>query len=123
MVLVGGKPLRILILNCDGIGKRAKRVELIELLRKLIIGVCVLTETHLRDSEVEQIGFKYSAITHIWCRKDVKRIGGGMMILAHHIFKACNFECIALDTIAIEHCAIRVYISRDPTATLLIAGV
>ena len=120
---MGSKLMRMLNLNVNGIRKRAKRIELAELLRKLKIGVCVLTETHLRKEECDRTHFKYYSIAAESCRKDAAHIGGGVMILVHHIYKSDKFEGCTINGDAIKHCSVKFYLSSDPATALLITGV
>ena len=122
VALIGGKLLRTLNINCNGTRRKAKRVELAELLRNMKIGARVVARTHLGTEDIEHLNFKYYATAIEWCRKNAQEIGGGVLVLAHHIFKADRYDGIVLGPEAIGHCAIKLYKSEEPAAALLISG-
>ena len=108
--------------NCNDIREKAGRFQLAEMLRKLKVGVCVLTETHLRLEEAEHLHFKYFAVVTGRRRTNVKQIAGGAMILVHRNYKIDKFERRLLENKAVEHCFIRLYVSEDPLTTFLLSG-
>ena len=44
--------LRIMTVNCDGLRKRKKQLELGDILKTLRVGLCVATESHLRKVDL-----------------------------------------------------------------------
>ena len=87
-----------MVINCNGIRKRNKRIQLAELLYKLHIGICVITETHLRKIEVDQLKFLHYVVISEYCRETEGRIGGGVIIIVHNLFKASRFELSVQDS-------------------------
>ena len=98
--------MRVLNINCNGIRKRARRLQLAELLRKLRIGVRLVTETHLREEKISHLHFTYYAVVPEYCRQEEGKIAGGVLIPVHHAFRADRFDDFNVATKAVEHCAI-----------------
>ena len=75
--------MRVITVNCNGIRKKYKRLILEKLLFDLNIGICVLTETHLRKQELDQVKFTSYIVVSESCRVARNKIGGGVLIMVH----------------------------------------
>ena len=62
--LSSGSMLRVLKLNCNGIRRRRKRLQIVELLFANRIGAAIATETHLRREEVKRLRFSHYAVVN-----------------------------------------------------------
>ena len=58
----------MMVINCNGIRNRYRRILLAELLYRLHIGVCIITETHLRKEEVKQLKFLHYTVVSDYSR-------------------------------------------------------
>ena len=75
----GGSMLRVPNLNCNGIRRREKRLQLGELRLTNRIGVAIITETHLRIEEVKRLHSSYHAVVNDSSRVTDGKIGGGVL--------------------------------------------
>ena len=98
-------------------------MELPGLLVKLRIGVCVITETHLRYHDVSRINFGSYEIVAKYCREVEGRIGGGVMILVRKQFKADIAEIVKTELEGLELCSIKLYVSSSESMTMLFTGL
>ena len=124
MLSVGNYLLNILTVNCNGIRTKSKRLELSDILDKLCIGACVVVETHLREDEKKRVKFPNYTIVTASCRDgETKKIGGGVLIMVHKVFRADKDVSIELESQMIEHCSVRLYPSARHDAALLLTGL
>ena len=77
--LAGGSLLRVMVINCNGIRQKHRRLRLAALMFTLRVGICIITETHLRKVEVDQLKFKNYSVVADYSRETVGRIGGGSL--------------------------------------------
>ena len=118
------KLIRILNVNCEGLGKRRKQLALGEVLQALKIGVCVATESHLRKEDLGRIDIPGYAIVGNFCRKGLDmRIRGGVLILAQTTLTVDNVYDGQGDGIPIESCAVDLRPTQDPRDAIRITGV
>ena len=124
MLSVGSYLLNILTVNCNGIRNKARRLRLSDVLDQLCVGACVVVETHLREHEIQRIKFPNYTIVTASCRdSNVQKIGGGVLILVHKVFKADKDTSIELKSHIVEHCSVRLYPSARHDATIMLTGV
>ena len=71
-VLATGAVLNLISINANGLRKKKKKLLLGKMLHDLQAGVCVVTETHLREADIKRIRFpQYHVVTH-HCRPTPK---------------------------------------------------
>ena len=66
--MMGDRMMRLGTANCNGIRKRKRRLALGYLLSTLKVGVCVVTESHLRKRGLEITQIPGYVETSIFCR-------------------------------------------------------
>ena len=117
--------MNILTLNINGLRTKRKKTLLGKMLKDLQIGVCVLTETHLRKSDLEQIDYPQYSIIADHCRPtpEGEWIKGGVLILVHINFTAEELPKQTELLPVIENCACTVYPTADPITAIDIVGV
>ena len=115
--------MRALLVNCNGIRQRRRRLRLAALMFTLRVGVCTITETHLREAEVDQLRFRNYAVITRTCRETVGRIGGGVLILVHTLFKSSKVTLPRTVAGPIESCRVLLFPIRFPEAAVVITGV
>ena len=98
-------------------------MKLAELLFKLNIGICIITETHLRKIEVDQLKFLHYVVISEHCRETEGRIGGGVIIIVHNLFKASRFTLNMPESHPFEMCSARLFPTTSPQSTILITGI
>ena len=124
-VLYAGAMLNTLTLNINGLRKKRKKALLGKLLRDLQIGVAIITETHLRESELGRVKYRKYHTMADYCRPtpEGQRIGGGVLILAHTNFSTEELPRAKELAPIIEHCACRIYPTANPITAIDIIGV
>ena len=93
------------------------------MLFRLRIGVCVLTETHLRERDLSKFKIRHYDIISSYCRVTENRIGGGVLILAH---ATCNIEKYTLPgdvPSPLETCSAKLFPTMNPDAVLILTGI
>ena len=95
------------------------------MLHELQVGLCIVTETHLREADIEFLKFPtYHVVAH-HCRPTPKgsHISGGVLILAHINFTTevmpKNLDVLPV----IGNCAVKLFPTDDPRAAAQITGV
>ena len=89
---------------------------------ELRIGICVLTETHLRHHEVKRVNFRRFAKVGVYCRESEGKIGGGVMILVAKNLKEDKSEIIKGQYGPVEASSVVLYpTGKKDLATLLTA--
>ena len=97
------------------------RVE--RLLHLLELGVCGLSETHLRDVEVESIHVK-NCTGAAKRRREVKsEIGGGVLVEANRLFKADLTVTLGQETEATEARSVILWFAASPEITTIVSRV
>ena len=86
------------------------------------IGVGVLTETHLRKSELGQVWFEHYAVLADSCRMGQKKIGGGVLFLAHHRLSAAKRTLTNPAEHHIERCPVKLYLASAQRAIMILTG-
>ena len=78
--------LTLMCVNMNGLRKKRKRILLGKLMYDLWAGICVVTETHFRKPDLDQLAYDNYHILADYCRPVPlgERIGGGVVILAHN---------------------------------------
>ena len=123
-VLYAAAKLNLVTLNINGLRTRRKKAMLGKLLKDLQIGVAIITETHLRTSELGRVNYKHYNVIADHCRDTPKgqHIGGGVLILVHQNFSAEELPQEKTLTPQIEYCACRVFPTADPITAIDIIG-
>ena len=96
-----------------------------KMLYDLQVGVCIVTETHLRETDIDSLKFPtYHVVAH-YCRPTPKgsRIGGGVLILVHVDFVAETIPKNKTILPVIENCSVKLYPTTDPRTAVQITGV
>ena len=81
--------LRILNVNCNGIRKRYKRIQLEELLFANHVGIAAITETHLRKEEVARLRFSHYAVMNE-CSRKTENFKNDRLITLHTVQIICE---------------------------------
>ena len=87
------------------------------------MGVCILTETHLRKRDLQFFKIANYDIVSDYCRDASKRIGGGVLIIAH---KLCNIEKFVLPNSIpspLETCSVKLFTTLGGNAILIVTGI
>ena len=127
-------PLRILYtntlmnlvgINVNGVRKKRKRLLLEKLLADLTVGVCVLSETHLRKADLATFSIEHYRIFGDYCRPTPvgESIRGGVLILVHEAFSAERIPERQDLSPVIERCMARFYPTDDPETEIQVTGV
>ena len=102
--------LRALTINCNGIRSKRRRLALGHLSTPKRIGVCVVTESHLRRKDFRRLVIPGFVAVASLCRKaDGKRIRGGAAILIDESMSAESKDDIEDDNETIGAFASRVF--------------
>ena len=72
-----GTYLAIIVLNCNGLRERRKKLALSRLLYEHSASIGVITETHLRQWEVNRLQIPNYHVVTSYCRGATDRAGGG----------------------------------------------
>ena len=103
--------------NMNGLRKKRKRILLGKLMYDLWAGICVVTETHFRKPDLDQLAYDNYHILADYCRPVPlgERIGGGVVILAHNSLSVGVGR--KLDELApqVEHCEVKLYLRSNKT--------
>ena len=89
-VLHTGRVFNVVCINANGLRTQLKRDLLGKLLYDLRAGVGLITETHLRKSELKWIRYPTYNVVADYCSRvpTGQQIAGGVIILAHRDFTA-----------------------------------
>ena len=112
-----------MVIYCNGIRSRRKRMQLAELLFKLHIGVRVVTETHLRKEEMKQLKFLHYVVVNDFSRVAAGKIGGGVLIMARNLSKASRCTLQMTESRRLELCSIKLFPTTSPLSTILLTGI
>ena len=80
--------MAIVVSNCSCLRERRKKLSLSRLLYEHSASVGVLTETHLRQWEVDRLQLPGYHVVASYCREATDRAGGGVIIVAHNSMNA-----------------------------------
>ena len=116
---------KILTINANGIRARRQRTFLEKALVDLRIGVCVVTQTHLRRKDVKKIRINDYVVLADSCRPTPvgDHIGSGVVILVHANFAPEEIPEIEGLPEHLEHCSIKFYPTANPKTVMRISGV
>ena len=115
----------VMCVNINGLRKKRKRVLLGKLMYDLWAGICIATETHLREADLSKLRYDNYHVVAQYCRPTPigERIGGGVVILAHNTLSVETLPRIASLAPQLERCAIRLYLSNQAHEALVLSGV
>ena len=112
-----------MVIFCNGIRSRRKRLQLAELLFKLHIGARVVTETHLRKEEMRQLKFLHYVVVNDFSRVAAGKIGGGVLIMAQNLLKPSRCSLQMTESRRLELCSIKLFPTTSPLSTILLTGI
>ena len=117
--------INIVGVNANGVRTKRKRLMLHRLLRELKAGVGVITETHMRRTELKGFNIPDYYIGGECCRPTPpgERIGGGVLILVHRGIVAETIEGLQDMAPTVERCAIRLFPTEDPETEMRVSGI
>ena len=111
--------------NMNGLREKRKRILLGKPMRNLWAGICVVTETHLRKSDLNQLAYDNYHVIANYCRPIPLggRIGWGVVILDHGSLSVEVGK--KLDELApqVEHCEVKPYLRSNETQIIRISGI
>ena len=124
-VLCTGAAFNMLSLNINGLRTEQKRTTLGKLLFDLQIGVCILTETHLRSEDLDNLSIPSYQIVADCCRPVPMgdKIAGGVLILVHIDLVADELPKLTGLLPHIEHCSCMLYPTEDTATAMRVSGV
>ena len=124
-VLRAGAAFNMLSLNINGLRTEQKRTTLGKLLFDLQIGVCVLTETHLRSEDLDDLSVTSYQIVADYCRPVPvgDKIAGGVLILVHIDLVADELPRLTGLLPHVEHCPCMLYPTEDAATAMRVSGV
>ena len=124
-VLKTGAILNVLSLNINGVRTGEKRTMLGKLLHDLQVGVCLLTETHLREDDLDTFDIPHYHVVADYCRPTPvgEWIKGGVLILVHTNFDADELPKLTSLAPHIEHCSCTLFPTDDPATAIRVSGV
>ena len=113
-ILYAEAMLNVVCINANGLRTRRQKTFLNKLLTDLHVGVCVVTETHLRKKDLKTIDMENYVLLADSCRPAPvgEMIKGGVIILAHAAFTAYELPSIKGLNPRLEHCAIKFFSQR-----------
>ena len=112
-------------LNANGLRTDSQRTFLGKLLVDLQVGICIVTESHLRKRDLKKLRYKNYVVLADSCRPIPlgEHAAGGVVILVHANFTASELPEIADLPKAMEHCSIKLYLTQDPRTAVRISGL
>ena len=124
-VLCTGAAFNMLSLNINGLRTDQKRTTLGKLLFDLQVGVCILTETHLRLEELDYLTIPSYQIVADYCRPVPmgEKIAGGVLILVHIDLVADELPKLTGLLPHVEHCSCMLYPTEDTATAMRVSGV
>ena len=124
---MGRETLRLVTVNCNGLRRRRRRLALGHLLAVLKVDICIITESHLRKGDLKMLkggDFPEYAVISSFCRKAKNRkIGGGVVIMAHTGLTVTKGEEGEGDGEPLEVCSIFLRPERNESLRIRITGV
>ena len=117
--------INVVGINANGIRSKRKRLLLHKLLIEIKAGVRIVTETHMRKSELRGLKIEDYYIQGQYCRDTPlgERIGGGVLILIHRGISTAKIAQLKGMEPEIEHCIVRLFPTDDPITEMRIVGV
>ena len=88
--IVDTSALVVVCVNMNGLRTKNKCITLGKLMFDLWAGVCIVTETHLREEELGRVRIEHYHTLADYCRPTPigERIGGGVIIIVHNTLTA-----------------------------------
>ena len=88
-------------------------------------GVCVVTETHLREHELGRVRIENYHTLADDCRPTPigEHIGGGVIIIVHNTLTAVKEEKLPGLAPQVEHCAITLHLSNQEAEFIRLSGI
>ena len=124
---MGPDTLRLVTVNCNGLRRRKRRLALGHLLAVLKVDICVVTESHLRKGDLGWLkgnDFPEHAVIASFCRRAKNRkIGGGVVIMAHKGLTVVKRKDGEGDGEAVEVCSVHLHPERNESLRIRISGV
>ena len=124
-VLFADATANFVCINANGLRKRRKRLMLYKMLHDLNVGLCLITETHLRESELSRVrtpGY-YRATEHCQDAPLGTWPGGEILILAHQNFSTKREPKIPEIESIIEHCSCLFFPTASPKTVMKVTGI
>ena len=116
--------LRIMTINCNGLRQEKKRLALGNISQILQIGICEVTESHLRRKELSRVKIPgYEALARFCRIASRTHIRGGVLILARHTVTAEEIESDEGDGRSAESWSIAVFPGGGKDTKIKVAGV
>ena len=117
--------INVVGVDANGIRTKRKRLMLHRLLRELKAGVGIITETHMRKTELGGFSFPEYYVRGDYCRPTPPgdRIGGGVLILVHRGISTEAVDSVGGVEPVIEHCVIRLFPTEDPQTEMRLTGI
>ena len=117
--------LNIIALNINGLRTKRKKDLLEKLLEDLRVGVGIISETHLRKSDLKTIKYRNYHVVADYCRKTPvgEQIRGGVLIIVHNNFTTDSLPKNKKVRPTIESCSCRLYPTKNPITAIDVVGV
>ena len=113
----------IVTININGIREKRKKIALGRALCAVQAAVCVVTEAHIREEDLETIKIpNYKVITHC-CREVETRLGGGVVISVHKNYKAKLISENNFVGGGVETCSIDFFPTKEVETALHVIGI
>ena len=124
-IMYGQAALNVLNININGLRSKQKKTLLGEILRDAKAGICIITESHLREAEVDQLRIKnYHVITKYCIPIPIgEHISGGALLLVHIKPISKKLPKVPSCVPLIEHCALCLFPTGGPRTALQISAV
>ena len=124
-ILYTSTVINVVGINANGIRSKRKRLLLRKLLIEIKAGVRIITESHMRKTELRSLKIDDDYIQGQYCRDTPvgERIGGGVLILIHRGISPTKVAQLTGSEPGIEHCVVRLFLTDDPMTEMRIMGV
>ena len=124
-VALQGK-IKFMTINVDGIRPESpdKITELGALLYRWAVDVCLISETHLHDTEAPRLklaGFEYA--NHCSRESEVVKICGGAAIYVRAGLHYKKLDCLPRHELPLATCSILLYVRDEQIKTLRVTAV
>ena len=116
--------IRLVNINCNGLRSKRKKLALGSLLTLMKVGVCVVTESHLRLARVKSLQIPGYKVVANFCRlAPGRKIGGGVVILVKNTLTSEVAYSQQSDSEIVEACAIYLYPPGGAVSRIKITGI
>ena len=124
-ILYTSAHLNVIAVNANGIRTARKKRLLRKLLRDLQVGLGIITETHLREEDLEGLRFRGYYRPAEYCRETEagRGIRGGVLILAHNRFSTGKLPKLQGILPTMEHCSCVLFPTDSPVTAIRVSGV